>query len=212
MPYEPPISASRRSGNPLVCRVRPHPHAGNHLAADQQVGESRCPRLDARGIWQEGGTKSTGGATRVRSGSVRDLFTQPATTKTEAVRAPLRMFEPPDAPMSRIAYRNFRKSSTDERDVRSPHSRPRACPPSGALFVCLSKDRANRHANAWPSRWPRLSTKSPAVAFLRDQGEGTTKSCASHWESIQVRRRPKGPATRTGLSFSQGPAISIGAN
>jgi len=59
LPYEPPISASRRSGNPLVCRVRPHPQAGNHLAADQQVGESGCPRLDARRIWQGRETKST---------------------------------------------------------------------------------------------------------------------------------------------------------
>jgi hypothetical protein len=29
--------------------VRPHPRLGSHLAADQQVGESRCPRLDAGG-------------------------------------------------------------------------------------------------------------------------------------------------------------------
>ena len=122
-----------------------------------------------------------------RSPLVRELVTQPAGRTTEAFREVERMLEPPDAPMSRIAYRNFRKISTDERDVRSPHSRPRACPPSGALFVCLSKDRANRRANAWPSRWPRLSTKSPAVAFLRDQGEGTTKSSASHCVGSQSK-------------------------
>jgi hypothetical protein len=39
----------RRSGNPLRCRCPTTSPSGNPLAADEQVGESRCPRLDAEG-------------------------------------------------------------------------------------------------------------------------------------------------------------------
>ena len=92
------ISASRRA----VVPPAPQP---------RQRGMSKPQRVACAGAFYCG----------LRRGKrpVRELVTQPARRTTEAFREVERMLEPPDAPMSRTDDRNFRKTSTDERDVRS---------------------------------------------------------------------------------------------